>query len=133
MWMEFQFYEFNGPSVTLALNMAGWFLDVLVEYLLRISARAVKLMRSLKWPVIDGTILSADCQDVSYGCPVASIYYEYIYDGMSYADCYKKPFLVHASGVAYAELFLKGTNIKLRLKPGEPSVSVTEPRGWSKA
>jgi hypothetical protein len=111
--------------------MAGWFADILVEYLFRVLVRGIQLLRSHSWPITKGTILGAACPEASYGCPVANIDYEYIIDGVKYADCYKKPFLVHASGVAYADLFVKGADFKVRLKPGDPSVSIAEPRGWS--
>jgi hypothetical protein len=56
---------------------------------------------------------------------------EYMVDGAKYAGCYEKPFLVRASGVAYAESFAKGEDFKVRLKPGDPSVSVAEPGAWA--
>jgi hypothetical protein len=109
--------------------MAGWFLDILIEYLFRVSVRAIKLLRSHSWPITKGTVLSASCPRASYGCTVVNVDYEYVVDGVKYADSCEKPFLVYASGEAYAELFVKGEDFKVRLKPGGPSVSVPEARG----
>jgi hypothetical protein len=78
------------------------FLAFLVEYLFRVSVRAINLLRSHRWPLITGTVFSTACPNVSYGCTVANVDYEYMVDGAKYAGCYEKPFVVHASGVAYA-------------------------------
>lgn len=104
--------------------MAGWFLDIFVEYLFRVSLRAAKLLRSRTWPFAKGTVLSADCPRASYGCTVATVYYEYIVEGKKYSATYEKPFIWHDSGAEYAGQFAKGLELKVRLKPGDPSVSV---------
>jgi hypothetical protein len=115
-------------SATLFFNMPGWFLDIFVEYLFRVSVRAVKLLRSRSWPVTKGTVLSADCPRASYGCTVATVYYEYIVDGKKYEAAYEKPFILRDSGAEYAGQFVAGLELKVRLKPGDPSVSV--PWSW---
>ena len=106
--------------------------DVLLEYLFRVVVRGINLCRSFRWPKIKGTVLSASCPNYSAGCPVATIDYEYRGDGVKYADAYRKPFLVEGSTIAYTELFVKGSDFEVQLKPGDPSVSVSEPRGWAR-
>jgi hypothetical protein len=95
----------------------GWFQDIFVEYLFRAVVRMIELLRSRSWPVAMGTVLSVDCPRAFYGCTVATVYYEYIVDG-------EKPFIWHDSGTEYADQFVKGADLKLRLKPGGPSISV---------
>jgi hypothetical protein len=112
--------------------MGGWFLEILVEYVFRVSVRTIKLLRSHSWPTQNAMVLSASCPQHSYGCTVAEVDYEYVVVGVKYADSYAKPFLWHGSGVEYAESFVKGQDFKVRLKPGLPSVSVAEPRGWAR-
>ncbi len=82
------------------------------------------------WLTLGGWRLSG--QDELNGCTVANIDYEYMVDGVGYVGWYEKPFLVHASGVAYAESLVKGEDFKVRLKPGDPSVSLAEPGGWAR-
>jgi hypothetical protein len=89
----------------------GWFLDVLAEYIFRITARGIYLLRSYNWIVIKATVLGVDCPDASFGCTVATINYEYTASGVRFAGCYRKPFLVHASGVAYSEQFVKRSGL----------------------
>jgi hypothetical protein len=104
--------------------MAGWFLDIFVEYLFRVFIRSVNLFRSRNWPVTRGTVLSADCPRASYGCTVATVYYDYIVGGKKYGDTFGKPFISHGSGQEYAAKFVKGMEFKLRFKQAKPSVSV---------
>ena len=106
--------------------------DIFVENVFRVGVRAIKLLRSHSWPIQIATVLSASCEQPSHGCPVADVDYEYVVDGVKYGDSYAKPFLWHGSGVEYAGSFVKGQEFKVRLKPGDPSVSVAEPGGWAR-
>lgn len=108
----------------------GWFLDILFEYLFRVAVREIKLLRSHNWPITKGTVLSVTCPAPSFGCSVATVEYEYTVDGVKHRASYEKPFLVHGSGVAYADLSVKGADFKVHLKPSNPSVSVAEAGGW---
>lgn len=110
------------------VNMGGWFVDVFVEYLFRVSFRGMKLLRSRNWPVTKGTVISVDCPPASYGCAVATVYYEYFVDGDKYEAYYEKPFLSHGWGAAYAAHFVKGMDFKVRFKPEDHSISAPCPQ-----
>jgi hypothetical protein len=104
--------------------MAGWFLDIFIEYIFRMFVRAVKLLRSRNWPVVKATLLSAECPHASYGCDVATVYYEYVVKGEKYGAAYDKPFVSHDSGAHYSAQFVKGMDFKVRVKPDNPTMSV---------
>lgn len=104
--------------------MGGWFADVFIEYLFRICVRGVRLLCSRGWPVATATVLSAFCEPASYGCTVATVYYDYDVDGKRYGAAFDQPFISHDSGVEYAANFCKGTKLKVRVSPGDPSKSV---------
>jgi hypothetical protein len=104
--------------------MGGWFLDIFIEYLFRVIVRAMRLLRSRNWPAAVGIVLRAECPRSSYGCTVASVYYEYPIAGKSIGAAYEKPFISHDSGMEYAAQFVKGVEFKVRVKPGDPSTSV---------
>jgi hypothetical protein len=72
-----------------------------------------------------GSVLSADCPRSSYGCTVASVYYEYPVADEKCGAAYEKPFISHDSGVEFAAQFVKGMDFKVRVKPGDPSTSVS--------
>jgi len=105
--------------------MGGFALDILIAFLVRISIRAVNLLRSWTWPVVKATVVSARPKD---GC-LAEIYYRYSLDGESYADVYKKAFCVVDAG-DYTRRFERGDELKVRVKPDDPSVFVLEDPGW---
>jgi hypothetical protein len=104
--------------------MAGWFLDIFIEYIFRMLVRATKLLRSRNWPIVKATVLSAECPHASYGCTVATVYYEYAINSEKYGTAYEKPFISRDSGADYAAQFVKGMDLKVRVKPSNPTVSV---------
>jgi hypothetical protein len=86
--------------------------------------RAMKLFRSRNWPIVKATVLSAECPHASYGCTVATINYEYTINGEKYGAACEKPFILRDSVADYAAQFVKGMDLKVRVKPGNPTVSV---------
>jgi len=111
--------------------MAGWFFDIIIEYLFRVTLRGVRLLRSRNWPATQAKVMSAACPQALYGCTVANIDYEYTVDGVSYAESFEKPFFTLDSGVVYAQQFVKGAEFSVRVKPGDPAISVATPQDWS--
>jgi len=53
--------------------MAGWFLDILIEYLFRAALRGIRLLRSSNWPVVKAKVLSSACPTAAFGCTVANV------------------------------------------------------------
>jgi uncharacterized protein DUF3592 len=100
-------------------------LDILIEFSVRICIRGVRLLRSRNWPVIKATVVSAERKNAS----LAEIHYRYSLNGKSYADVYKIPFFVVDAG-DFARRFERGDELKVRVKPDDPSVSVPEDPGW---
>ena len=107
------------------LGMAGWFADIFVEWFLRTMFHVMSLVRSRRWPIVEASVLGAQCAAPVAGCPVATIYYEYaVGGGAKYGTWFGRPFIFHASGEAYAAQFVKGLNFRIRVKPGDPTVVV---------
>jgi Protein of unknown function (DUF3592) len=104
--------------------MGGWFLDIFVEYIVRVFLQTANLIRSRRWPVVKAIVLSADCPRASFGCTVATVYYEYVINGEKYGDAFGKPFISHDSGQGYAARFAKGMDFKVRVKPNDPAKSI---------
>ena len=104
--------------------MGGLVADIFVEYIFRICFHAANLLRSRRWPIVKATVLSADCPNASYGCTVATVYYEYVVKGEKYGDAFGKPFISHESGEVYAAQFVKGMDFKVRVKLDMPTESV---------
>ena len=104
--------------------MMGWYLDVLIGYLMRTVVRLFRTWRSKKWPIEKGTISSTTCPTQPIGGPVAEIGYTYIHNGEYYSGVYRKAFLLTGSAKDYVHQFLVGTEIYLRVNPTQPETSV---------
>lgn len=55
-----------------------------------------------------------------------AVYYQYFVNGENYADVDAKPFLWPGSAELYVRKFRRGDELTVRIKPGDPSVSVLE-------
>jgi uncharacterized protein DUF3592 len=108
--------------------MAGWVLDILVEYLVRVVMRIVQLLRSRSWPTVIAQVTSSFYVKAGFGCDIVEIDYKYRVNGQSYTGMHKKPWF-GAWGDEYAARFPRGTELVVLVKPGEPSVSVMERPG----
>lgn len=104
--------------------MIGWYFDIVVGFLIRTLVRFVRLRRSETWPVEKGTLLSATCQALSYGGPVAEFRYTYIHKGEYYSGVYTKGFMLQSSAREYANQFSSGAEIPVRVNPAKPEISV---------
>jgi hypothetical protein len=94
--------------------------NVLILYLTR-TIGAVKLFRSRNWPVYEAKVLSATTEGKS-----GYVYYQYFVNGQSYDDLDIKLFLRPGPAKVYACRFQPGGQLTVRVKPGDPSVSVLE-------
>ena len=106
------------------IHMGGWFVDIFAEYLFRVVTRFIKTRGRGSWPTAKATVTSSGCPGTAYGCPVGEVYYTYRVDGELYTGSHEKPFILHNSGENYARHFAPGTDFIVRLKPGQPSVSI---------
>jgi hypothetical protein len=103
--------------------MGGWFIDIVVEYLYRVIARAIRTRGITHWRIVKAKVNDSTCPVATYGCHVAEVYYEYRVDGEIYTGADEKPFLFNYSGKDYIARFSPGTEINIRLKPSDPSIS----------
>jgi Protein of unknown function (DUF3592) len=100
------------------------YIDVLIGYAIRSLIRFVRTLRSEKWPVEKGTVLSAVCRPAGSGGPVAEIGYNYIYDGEYYSGMHTKPFLLRDSAQDYVKRIIVGGKMTVRVHPAQPQKSV---------
>lgn len=108
--------------------MAGWVLDIFLEYLGRVVMRIVQLVRSRSWPSVTAKVTSSFYVKAGFGCDIVEIDYKYRVNGQRYTGTYKKPWF-GSWGDEYAARFPRDTELVALVKPGEPSVSVMERPG----
>lgn len=104
--------------------MVAWFIDIFVAYLFRVIVRMIKARGSGAWPIETATVISSDCPYARYACDVAVVTYNYRVAGEFYAGVNEKPFIVHRSAEDYVRDFAPGTEFPVRVKPGDPWVSI---------
>jgi len=104
--------------------MGGWFLDIWIEWIVRMIAKLIHRMRSRSWPVVDAMITSSDCPRAGYGCHVADIHYDYEFAGEAFSALHEEPFLMHALGRDYVLDHPVNSRARIRVKPGSPAVAV---------
>jgi hypothetical protein len=104
--------------------IAGWYVDIIVGYLVRTLVRFIQTWQSEGWPVERGTISSAICPPASYGGPVAELGYTYIHKGEYYSGVHRKAFVLRSSAEDYVGQIPIGAEIPVRVKPTQPEASV---------
>lgn len=117
----FQGYCF-ALSVTILPHMI-LYLDVVIEYLVRVITRAIKRRRSRGWPTTKATVVRSDCPKTS-SCDLAEVVYLYRFKDERYSGTDKKPFLSQTSAKDYISHYPPGTEFNVRVKPEDPEVSV---------
>lgn len=103
--------------------MIGLYLDVVIEYLIRVIARTIKRRRSREWPSTKATVVSSDCPKTS-SCDLAEVVYLYRFKDERYSGTDQKPFLSQSSAKDYISHFPTGTEFDVRVKPDDPEVSI---------
>jgi hypothetical protein len=103
--------------------MAGFFLDVIVEYLIRAIGRAIKRRRSRDWPTTKATVVSSRCNKTS-SCNLTEVIYTYRSNGEPYSGMDKKPFWFSSNAEIYISDLPPGTEFTVRVKPNHPEVSI---------
>jgi len=100
-------------------------LDVLIEFLIRVTINIVRRARSRSWPVVMATV-TGSCMDKGQtgGSQIAVVTYRYAVGTDTFTGTFKEPFLVGGFGEDYVRRFPAGCDYPVRLSPGDPSRSV---------
>lgn len=98
------------------------FADVFFFYIFKAVVNWVRARGSRKWPSVEATVL-ADPDRGGVGCLKVEIFYSYRFDGELYTGSHDEPFLIDSTK-EYAARFPKDGSLVVRIKPGEPEVSV---------
>ena len=103
--------------------MGGFFLDIIVEYLIRVTGRAIKRRRSRGWPTTKATVVSST-YDKTSSCNLTEVVYTYRSNGEPYSGMDKKPFWFSSNAEIYIGDFPPGAEFTVRVKPNHPEVSI---------
>ena len=104
--------------------MAGWFVDIFIEWIVRMVVNSIRRIRSRSWRVATATVTSSRYERAGYGCHVADIHYDYLWAGEDFSGLHHEPFLVHDLGKDYVRRFPADSETPVRVDPANPSKSV---------
>lgn len=104
--------------------MGGWFADIFIEWIVRMVAKSVRRVQNYAWPVVEGVITNAQCQQAHYGCQVADVHFDYAFESVECSSFHEEPFLLHDTGENWARCMRVGSKVPIRVNPKEPSQTV---------
>ncbi len=104
--------------------ISGWYVDILVGYLIRIIIRTIKARGSSTWPLEKAKVTGSRCDGAAYGGPVAEVTYAYHHEGEYCSGMHREPFLLRSSAEGYTARFPTDGDVIVRVKPGQPEMSV---------
>jgi hypothetical protein len=102
----------------------GFFLDIYVEYLVRVMIRPFRASRGRAWPTERARITSTGYRPGGFGCAVADLTYKYSFGGELYTGTNANPFIMTASAKDFIEHYSEGDEIMVRVDPQKPESSV---------
>jgi hypothetical protein len=95
----------------------------LVIYLFRSAWNWLSTYGSSEWPLAEAVVTDNPLRVQGFGRSTVEIPYSYRVQGELYTGLYEEPGF-GGSGSEYMERFPKGKSFVVRVKPGEPEVSV---------
>jgi hypothetical protein len=104
--------------------MLGWYVDIIVGYIVRITMQTIKSRGGSRWLLQRATVTGSNCEYSVYGGQVAEVTYTWNRDGEYFSGMHKEPFLFHGSAVEYAARFPAGSDLIIRVQPSQPEVSI---------
>jgi hypothetical protein len=104
--------------------MLGWYIDIVVGFIVRTLVRFFKMRRSETWPIEKAVISSVHCPQFVYGGPYAELGYTYTHNGQYYSGVHRKAFMLRSSAEDYVAQRQVGEQIPVRVNPTQPETSV---------
>ena len=95
----------------------GFFLDIYIEYLVRVVVRFIHAWRVRAWQTERAKIISASHRPAGFGCAVADLAYEYSFGGELYTGTNANPFVMTSSAKGYIEHYFEGGEVIVRVNP----------------
>jgi len=110
----------------------GFFVDIYIEYLVRVMLRFIRACTVGAWPTVSAKIKSVGYRPGGFGCAVADLTYEYSFKSELYTGANANPFVMTASAKDYIKHYSEGGSVIVRVDPTRPHLSVMLERDqWS--
>ena len=95
-----------------------------VAYAFSAIVHWLRVCGSGKWLLANATVSAPPLGSHGLGCPAVEIVYSYRFKGELYTGIHQEPFLSTDSLTDYVERFGEGRSVVVRVRPGNPEVSV---------
>ena len=105
--------------------MAGFVVDIIIEFFFRMSVNLLQRIGTSKWPVVTAIVSNSEKRPYpGLGCTVIVIHYKYRNAEMRCEGTHKEPFLFTNYAEAYLNRFPGGSEFPVRINPKDPSESI---------
>jgi|ERR1035437_398085 hypothetical protein len=106
--------------------MAGFVVDIIIEFFFRMSVNLLQRIGTSKWPVVTAIVSNSEKRPYpGLGCTVIVIHYKYRNAEMRYEGTHKEPFMSFDNyAEAYLNRFPGGSEFPVRINPKDPSESI---------
>jgi hypothetical protein len=105
--------------------MAGFALDIIIEFFFRTIVNLVRRIGTSKWPVVTAIVSNSEKRPYpGLGCTVIVIHYKYRNAEMRWEGTHKEPFIFANYAEAYLRRFPGGSEFPVRVDPIDPSCSI---------
>jgi hypothetical protein len=102
--------------------VGGLVIDIFLGYFFRAISNWWRALGTKKWPSVEAIVTAHPIESSGYGGTKVEVVYSYrvqdeLYTGMHTEPCF-------GSASEYMQRFPRGRRVAVRVKPGEPDVSV---------
>ena len=105
--------------------MAGFALDIIIEFFFRTIVNLVRRIGTSKWPVVTAIVSNSEKRPYpGLGCTVIVIHYKYRNAEMRWEGTHKEPFIFANYAEAYLNRFPGGSEFSVRVNPKDPAQSI---------
>ena len=103
--------------------MGGLVLDIFVGYFVRAISNWWRALGSNKWPTVEAIVTADSVESSGYGGTKVEVVYSYRYQNELYTGIHTEP-CFGSDSQHMQDRFPKGRTFVVRVKTGEPEVSV---------
>lgn len=104
--------------------MAGFALDIFIEFFFRTIANLIRRIGTSSWPVVTAIVSESERRKPGMGCTFVVIHYKYRNAEMRCEGTHKEPFFYDNYAEAYLRRFPGGSEFPVRVHPKDCSRSI---------
>ena len=102
----------------------GFFIDIYVEYLVRVVVRLRQRWKARSWQIVTAEVSATTYRSGGIGCAVAEVGYIDKIDGQVYTGTNSVPFIFSTAARGYIERYSPKNELLIRVKPDRPESSL---------